>query len=103
MKLNKYIENNLKEYNTLKVKLKNVNLDLELNEDDLINQNIKRDIETKIKNIDRVIFGLPYIERNIIELKYFNKLNWKEIIEITGLSYSYVMELRTKTINNMDI
>lgn len=104
MKLNKKIENNIKNYGFLKVKLKNINLDLEICEASTREniEKLKKSIENEVKQIERALASLTNREKQIIELRYFKYMSWNEISNIIGLNSTHLMILRTETINKME-
>ncbi|MBV4427136.1 RNA polymerase subunit sigma [Clostridium tyrobutyricum] len=63
-------------------------------------QNIKKNYERKISKIDNILSILTNDEYRLIELRYFQRLRFKEISEVLNKSDIYLIGLRKKIIKD---
>lgn len=54
-----------------------------------------------INKIDNALETLPEKERKLIELRYFNKLHFKEVALRLNINATYCMQLKSKVINKL--
>lgn len=62
----------------------------------------KRIKEIQIEKVDNAIDTLSDNERRIIELRYFYRLQFKQISERLNLNETYCMQLKSKTLYKLE-
>ena len=102
---NKYakVEGLLYSYSTLKNRIDNADIDIKLEEDEHKIEQIKLEkerLELTRKKIDNMLNSLDEDERNIIKLKYIDKLEWDQVdAKLNKLSVRQLIRERNRIIN----
>lgn len=102
---NKYakVEGLLYSYSTLQNRIDNADIDIKLEEDEYKVEQIKLEkerLELTRKKIDNMLDSLDEDERNIIKLKYIDKLEWDQVdAKLNKLSVRQLIRERNRIIN----
>lgn len=102
---NKYakVEGLLYSYSTLQNRIDNADIDIKLEEDEHKIEQIKLEkerLELTRKKIDNMLSSLDEDERNIIKLKYIDKLEWDQVdAKLNKLSVRQLIRERNRIIN----
>ncbi|WP_373844432.1 sigma factor-like helix-turn-helix DNA-binding protein [Clostridium sp.] len=105
----KMVEKMLKDYPINVVIIKNIDLDIEdincsaspdLKELERINH-IKKQKQFEVKKVNNILSGLTDRELKIIQMKYFNRISYKDIAMEMDLSMGYVMQIKSNIIKEL--
>lgn len=105
----KIVEKMLKDYPINIVIIKNIDLDIEdincsdspdLKELERLNH-IKKQKQFEVKKVNNILSGLTDRELKIIQMKYFNRISYKDIAMEMDLSMGYVMQIKSNIIKEL--
>lgn len=105
----KIVEKMLKDYPMNVVIIKNIDLDIEdincsdnpdLKELERLNH-IKKQKQFEVKKVNNILSGLTDRELKIIQMKYFNRISYKDIAMEMDLSMGYVMQIKSNIIKEL--
>ncbi|MFL0197613.1 sigma factor-like helix-turn-helix DNA-binding protein [Clostridium sp. WILCCON 0269] len=72
----------------------------DLKEIERLNQ-IKKQKQFEVKKVNNILSGLTDRELKIIQMKYFNRISYKDIAMEMDLSVGYIMQIKSNIIKEL--